>query len=254
MCELQTEAPGFTIRKMPLARYVGNSGMVNVGTILLHPAVAAEGGTLSVVDASIPDKAKKQLEKGQKEAKKGKIASALAMFQKLATSYPRFALAWIELGRTQALQSQTDAARLSFHEALQVDQKLVTPYMGLSEIAMREGHWQELVDASGKLLELEPASYPQFWFFNAIGYYNLHNFDKAEGSLLRGLAYDPQHKLPKMEYLMGLVLEYKHNYQGAAQRFASYLKFSPDADDAVMAQKQLKDCESAVALAVKGSE
>src|SRR5581483_6353270 len=197
-----------------------------------------KGFTVSAADAAVPDKAKKELEKGQKEARKGKIAAALQMFQNLASHYPKFALAWIELGRLQAQQSDPSSARNSFREALSVDQKLVAPYVELSQLALRDGRWQELTETTGRLLEIAPSSYPQFWFFNAVGNYNLHDFERAEKSLLRGLALDQQHHFPKMEYLMGLVLETKHDYNGAAERFANYLKFAPAAEDVATAQRQ----------------
>lgn len=250
-CDLRAEAPGFAAKKVPLAGLIaGESGMVNIGTIVLHPTIVAEGYTVSAADAAVPDKAKKELTKGRKEAQKGKIAAARQLFENLATRYPKFALAWIELGRIQAQQSDATAARTSFREALSVDQKQVIPYVELAELALRDSHWQELTETTSKLLEIAPSTYPQFWFFNAVGNYNLHNFGPAEKSLWRGLALDSEHRFPKMEYLMGLILENKRDYNGAAERFANYLKFSPKAEDLDTAQRHIRDCHSAAELAV----
>lgn len=248
ICDLRADAPGFAGRKIPLAGLTGQSGVVRIGTLVLHPTTAAAGVMISAADAAVPDRARKELEKGQKEARKGKIAAAREMFEKLALHYPKFALAWIELGRLQAQQSEANAARYSFQEALSVDQKLVVPYVELSQLALRDRHWQELADTTDKLLEIAPTPYPEFWFFNAVGNYNVRKFDRAEKSLLRGLALDPQHRFPKMEYLMGLVLETKHDYSGAAERFGNYLQFVPNAEDSPMARRQLKDCQSAAQL------
>ena len=45
----------------------------------------------------------------------------------------------------------------------------------------------------------------------------LQNFDAAEKSARQGMKNDDSHQLPKMEYLLGVILMLKHEYQEAAQ-------------------------------------
>src|SRR5438270_13902538 len=61
--------------------------------------------TVSVTSLAAPDKAKKALEKGVQEERKGKWESARDYFTSAIKMYPRYALAWLALGRFQVRQN-----------------------------------------------------------------------------------------------------------------------------------------------------
>jgi hypothetical protein len=52
-----------------------------------------------------------------------------------------------------------------------------------------------------------------------------------------------QHQIPKLEYLLGLVLAQKHDYAGALEHIRNYLRLSPHSADVGTAQKQAEDLE-----------
>ena len=55
------------------------------------------------------------------------------------------------------------------------DPKYINPYRGLIQLAQRERDWPELMEASEKLLALNPVSFPEAWFSNAISQYGQGN-------------------------------------------------------------------------------
>lgn len=251
-CDLTAQASGYQSQKLPLSRIIGRSGLVNIGTIIMHPvatATAGDGFTISAADANVPSRARETFEKGQREAKKGKWAAAREKFEKALALYPRFASAWLALGAIQSYQSNFTDARSSFNQALQVDSRLVSAYAGLSRIAVTQGHWQELADSTSRLLAIDPVGLPQFWFLNSVANFNLHNFDVAEKSVLRAISLDTKHSIPKNEYLLGRILAVRHDYSAAAAHLKTYLAIAPKDTSTAEAQTQFAEYQRLSAAA-----
>ena len=112
-CELYGELSGYRSEdiRRPDSR---GGGIVQVGVITLHPVSPEHGFSASVTSLVAPEKAKKSLQKGQQQAKKGKWAAAADYFKRAVKDYPRYALAWVELGRTQVQQNSFAEAQQSF--------------------------------------------------------------------------------------------------------------------------------------------
>lgn len=245
-CDLAAQASGYQSQRISLARLIGQSGPMNLGTIVMHPvatATAAEGFMISAADANVPANARKDFEKGQREAKKGRWAAAREKFEKALAVYPRFASAWLALGAIQSYQSNFTDAQISFNQALQVDSRLVSAYIGLSQIAVTQGHWQELADSTSHLLDISPVGLPQFWFLNSVANFNLHHFDVAEKAVLRSMSLDTKHSIPKNEYLLGRILAVRHDYNAAVAHLKTYLATVPNSGKTIEAQKQLAEYE-----------
>ncbi len=242
-CELQAELPGFMSDTLSLSGIAIDGGTADVGTIFLHPLTHEQAAMISATSAAAPRDAQKNFNKGWEEERKGKWAAAREKFEKAIREYPRFALAWLELGRVEIQQGNIADAQLAFHEALAADSKLVMPYAELAQIAAQQQRWQDAADATDQLLALDPVGFPQYWFLNSASNYYLGRADRAEKSALQGLRLDAQHRLPRLHFLLGAILALKHDYQGAAAHVRSYLQLAPHAEDAVMAQQKLQQLE-----------
>lgn len=241
-CELQAQVRGYSSEAVHL---VGNADhLVEVGSILVHPMAAGAAPqkfTVSVGSLEAPEKAKKAFAKGEEQANKGKWASACDSFKKAIQEYPRYAVAWLELGRVQARQNSFVAAQQSFHEAVSKDSHLTEAYVELARVAVAQKEWKELADATEHLVESSPNSGPQFWFLNGAANLNLGNRGQAENSAARGLRLDSKHSFPQLEYLYGLTLAMRGDYKNAAQHVATYLQLSPHSADAPAAQAKLAE-------------
>jgi len=219
----------------------------------MRPMAGAFGGesfTVSAASLAAPDKAKKQFQKGQEQAKKGKWAAACDYFRKAVQVYPRYAVAWLELGRAQMQQSNFMDAQESFQKAAAQDTKLLPAYLELARVQAQEKEWKALSVTTAKLVELAPDSSPMLWFLDSVANYNVHDFVRAESSATRGLRLDSVHKFPQLEYLYGLILATHQNYEGAALHIKSYLQLAPHAEDAQNAQEKLAELQR---LAAQGS-
>jgi tetratricopeptide (TPR) repeat protein len=242
-CELLGDAPGYNSQAL---RIFGEPtmGMVKVGTVIMHPlGKRADGFAVSAVSLAAPDKAKKAFEKGQEQEKKGKWVAACDNFKKAVEVYPRYALAWLELGRSQLKQNDFANAQQSFHQATQQDPHFVEAYIQIASVAAENKQWKELADATDHLVELAPDSGPNFFFLNSAANFNLGNVGQAESSVTRGLRLDPTHKLPQLEYLYGMILARRGDYNSAIAHMQTYLQLSPHASDSQNAQNKLAELQ-----------
>lgn len=240
-CELRVILPGFSSNTIQLNRVMSSFESADVGKIVLHRLNQAEGTTVSATTAAAPDAARKDLEKGRDLEKKGEWDDAQKLFQKAIELYPKFAVAWFELGCVQFHKNDDDGARHSFAQALAADPRYVSPYQGLAQMAAQARQWQELSDASEKWLVLNAVSFPDAWYFHAVADYYLQNFAAAERSARQGIKIDEARQAPKLEYLLGLVLMKKHDYPEAAEHMRQYMQLTAKPADVEEAKKQLSE-------------
>jgi cytochrome c-type biogenesis protein CcmH/NrfG len=242
-CELYADAPGYQSERVRMFG-AGGIGIVQVGTIFLHPmARQSAAPAISVVSLAAPDKAKKAFEKGQEQKKKGKLAAACEYFTKAVQAYPRYALAWFELGRTQLQQNNFAEAQQSFHQATQQDPHYLEAYVEIAKVAVQKNEWKELADATGHIVDLSPDSSANFWFLNSAANYNLGDVSAAEKSATHGMRLDPNHKVPQLEYLYAMILAHRGEYKDAIFHMQNYLRLAPHAHDAQDAQSKLAEIQ-----------
>jgi len=255
-CFLYGDAQGYTSSQVYLSKQDASSGVAKVGTILLRPVDSAQANhdsTVSVASLAAPPKAKKAFEKGQEQARKNNWQSACDYFQKAVQIYPRYAAAWLDLGRAQAHQQNLAEARRSFQRATDEDSHLTATYAELASLAARQNDWSLLSEATDHLVQQLPNSSPSIWFLNSIGKFNIGQISNAKHSAEQGLRLDLHHAIPQLEYLYGMILARERNYVSAAQHIRTYLRLVPHADDTSKAQEALSDIEQLAAKTAQGS-
>ena len=240
-CELQADLAGFTSQSIDLSTRVSSFENTDVGRITLHRMSHVDGLTVSATSAMAPRDAQKAYEKGREKAGKAKWDEAQQSFEKAVQIFPKYAVAWYELGRIQLHKSVSADARHSFEQSVAADSKYVNPYRGLAELDMQEKQWQPLVSVTDQLLALNPVNFPDAWFLNALGNYNLGNFAAAEKSARQGMKVDETHQLPKLEYLLGVTLAQEREYAEAASHIQNYLRVATQPSDIDAAQRQLTE-------------
>lgn len=241
-CELRAQLAGYESQSIQLGtrRFMDNP---DVGIILMRRLGQSQGTTVSATTLAAPKDARKSFEKGLDLAKKKKLPEAEAELEKAVAAYPRYAVAWSELGRMQAARGQVEAARNSFNQSITADPKFVMPYVEMSAIEYRARRWQELANTSEKAVALDPFHYPMTVFLNAVANYNLHNVDRAEESAHRAQNLDVNHQIPQISHLLGVILAGRQDYAAAAVQMRDYLKFAPQASDAADVRSQLDQLE-----------
>lgn len=243
-CELRAVLPGFRSDVVNLSgrRVFDNP---EVGTIVLHRLGNVEGTTISFTSLQAPKDAKKAYEKGRDALKKNKAEAAQKELEKAVGIYPKYAAAWFEIGKLREGQKDVEGARKAYQEALAADAKFVSPYLHLAVMAAQERKWQEVADTSDRVIKLNPFEFPQAFFFNSVANYNLGKLDVAEKSAREAKKIDAEHRFPKVDHLLGMILAQKRDYSGALVQMRSYLQLAPDAQDADAVKQQITELERA---------
>ena len=255
-CQLQAELAGFSSQSIELGSRVGMMNNVDVGRLPLHRLAHVDGTSVSVTSFLAPPPAKKAYEKALEQEKKGKWDEAQKSLEKAVEIYPRYATAWYQLGGLQLrhqppTEQDLQLARHSFEQSVAADPKYVNPYDGLAQIAMMAHDWPAVIDATGKLVALNPVNFPDAYYDNAVANYYLKKLDDAEKSALQGLRVDEAHQIPKLQYLLGMILLQKQNYQAASEHMQAYLGLAKQPEDMELARKGLAQIEKVSASAAQ---
>jgi tetratricopeptide (TPR) repeat protein len=241
-CELRAQLAGFRSDVVNLSgrRFMDNP---DVGTIVLHRLGNVEGTTISATSLQAPKDARKAYDKGREAVRKKKWDEARKQLEKAVEMYPKYAVAWFELGMIRQQNNETEPARKAYAEALAADAKFVKPYLQLALLSAQEGKWQDVVDTTDRVLRLNPFDFPEAHYYNAIANFNVKNYEAAEKSAREVVKLDTQHRMPKANHLLGVLLANKRDYSGAAEHMKNYVQYAPNATDLDLVRKQLAEIE-----------
>ena len=242
-CEIQAVLAGFTSEVVELASRMNTLESGDMGRVTLHRLAQVEGSSISVTSALAPSSARKALDNARQAEKKGQWDKAQQSLEKAVHIYPKYASAWFELGRVQMHQNDLVSAKQSFAQSVSADPRYVNPYDGLAQLAFRSQQWPDVVDNTNKLLSLDPVDFPIAYFLNGVANYYLRNLDAAEKTVRQGIKVDDGHRIPKLHYLLGMILLQKGDYQGASASLKQYLQLTKQPAEIAEAQKELTEIE-----------
>jgi hypothetical protein len=106
-----------------------------------------------------------------------------------------------------------------------------------------------VVDVTDKLFALDPISFPEAYYYNAAANYTLGNLDAAERNALQGVRVDETHQIPRLQYILGLILMRKQDYPAASEHMQLYLRFAAQPAEVDQAKKSLAEIEKLSASA-----
>jgi tetratricopeptide (TPR) repeat protein len=252
-CELRARLPGYRSDTISLAgrRTLDNP---DVGVIVLYPIAGIQGLTASATSGQAPKDARKAYEKGLNAAKKSKPDQAEQEFRKAVQVYPRYAEAWLELGKILEQREHYPEAREAYASALAADSKYVYPYQQLYQIAVREQNWKDVADKTDQLLHLDPYEFPVAYYFNALAHLQMKEYDAAEKSAQQAVESDRKQANPKTHYLLGAILIQKKDWTRAAENFRAYLKAAPNATDKEQVEKTLGQLDQQISRVQTASQ
>lgn len=224
-CVLIADLAGYTSSSIHLDQSMGNS---NVGVIILHNRGKKADGMVTVASLEVPQRARKEYEKGSESLEKGNLADAEKSLRKAIDEYPKFAEAWMRLGDLEQGRKNPAAAMQDYQEAINADPNLPLPYLRMAFLCAVASNWEQTRQLTARLIGLDPVGLPLAYYYNAVAEFNLKHLDKAESNGLRAESMDTQHSEPRVELLLASVYNAKGAYASAADHYRIYLKLVPD--------------------------
>ena len=248
-CDLRASLAGFRSESVSLA---GRRMMDNpdVGTIIMHRMAGVEGYTSSITSMLAPKDAKKAWEKGRDLARRKKFPEAQKEFQKAVDAYPKYALAWYDLGLAQEAQKDMAGSRESYGKAIAADSKFIKPYVKIYQYDAKDKKWEDVATTTGRVIKLNPFDFPEAYFLNAVANLNLKKLDDAETSARAAMKMDASKRVPQLDHMLGIILAQKQDYTGAAASMRSFLERAPNDPSAALVKKQLAEIDQFLAAKV----
>lgn len=207
-CELMANAPGFRSARFDLTNLRAGDNP-NLGTMILHRIAGIEGTSVSATALYAPKDAKKAWEKGVADLRRSNATAAEKELEKAVAIYPKYANAWLDLGRARMQRQAEGPAREAFLKAINADDKLVEPYVALGELAVRHGNWPDAALYLDRALQLDPVDFPRLWYEDAVADYHVQQFDRAERNAREALKLPPAIRDPRADAILGLILSAK---------------------------------------------
>ncbi len=220
-----------------------------IGTIILHPVSHDQALTVSATSLAAPKNAKNSYDKGMALMRDKHWDAAAKELNKAVTAYPKYASAWFELGLLSDMKNDAAGAASAWKQSLSCDSRYVKPYEGLTALAERQQSWAELDKYARDWIQLTPEGFPIAYLYLAIASAHLNNVEQAELAARQGLRLDKDRNLPRLSYVLGLILIQKHEFAESAKCLRSYLELAPNAKDAALVRQELAKIEAAAGAA-----
>jgi tetratricopeptide (TPR) repeat protein len=150
---LETTSESFTID--PRDRF-------QVQYVHVSPAATtaeANGGQnkpISAAELNVPEKARKEFDRGTEAMGKSRWEEAEKHFEKATEIYPRYASAFNNLGVVAINRNNPPAAREYFQQAISLDDHLASAYLNISKLDYNEHRVKEAQTPLAKTLALDP--------------------------------------------------------------------------------------------------
>lgn len=193
--------------------------------------------TASVSSLQVPAKAQKEYEKACTALKDNKLPETEQHLRKATEIYPSYAAGWVMLGQILGTQNEMTKGREACSRASAADPKYLPAYLCLAELAGREQKWNEVLDLSGRALELDPVNDAHGYFFSAIAYFNLNQLREAEMRALKAEEIDKEHHQPLIQFLLAQIYEAKHDSANAASSLQEYRRIVAESQYTISVKK-----------------
>ena len=245
-CEVQAVLAGYRSDVVSVA-VKSHSDDGRLGVIMLHPLSRASVLTVSATTLQAPPIARKAYDKGIDALANQKWQAAADEFTEAVKAYPKFAVAWYQLGLLRQKHNDPAGANDAWKQALASDPKYIRPYESLTTLADHAQDWASSEAYSRAWIELDPEDFPRAYLYNAVANARLNRTEVAERAAREGLHIDKEHTIPRLNLVLALILMGKNQNAEAAGYFREYLALAPNANDAAAVRQQLSRPDAAAA-------
>jgi Tfp pilus assembly protein PilF len=239
-CEVQVSVSGYQPMSKTITGRTDVAG-INMGTLQLTRIAGVTGSSISVTSLLVPNGARKEFEKGDKDAHSNHLDSATQHLEKATAEYDKYAAAWNELGNLYATAKESEKSQQAFEKAIAADPHYIPPYLGLAQLELQNQQYELAVETAGRALELDP-SIGDANFIQAVGNFKLNRLDAAEKSAQMAEK-GPHQNMSDLHALHASILIQKQDYPGAAAQARAYLKEFPQGRFADQMKNELQQIE-----------
>ncbi len=183
-------------------------------------------------ETQAPRKAFKTWVRAGQAAQAGRWPEAEKQIRMALQAYPKFAQAWHALGIIYQNEQKIDQAREAQLKAIELNPKLQAAYLMLARLDIETKDWEGAKKAADTLIQEDTRhKYPEAYVHQAIARWQLKDINGAEASVKEAIRLDRKRDLQRAEYVLGMILESKKDFDGARDHMQRYLTLEPKAGD-----------------------
>jgi len=240
-CDIRGVLPGY---RSDVASLSGSRRLdsPDVGTIVLHRLANVEGRTSTATTAMAPANARKAFEKGVEAIKKQNPDDAQKAFKQAVENYPKFAVAWLDLGRVYESRKHLKEAMDAYKHSVDADDKFLPPYERMYILTAAQEQWPQVRELTNTVIGLDPYDFPRAYYFSALANLNLNDLDAAEKSAREAVKVDLAVN-PRAGYVLGVILARKQKFAEASELLQAYLKAVPNSIEVETVKQQLAELQ-----------
>jgi len=198
----------------------------------------------SVINASlaeVPEAARKLYEKALESVQAGDTLKAVDNLRAAISQYPKFPLALNELGVQYLKLGQPIKAVQPLKSAAELSPSAYTPKLNLGIAFLESGQFAEAEIQLREVLKL--ISVPTAHMYLGLTLARLHRTAEAEQELKQAIQLGGS-QLGLAHYYLGGVYWQRRDYQRAAEELETYLRLTPNAQDAERVRGTIKELRS----------
>jgi VWFA-related protein len=199
----------------------------------LPPLVLSARGSTPQTDifdpgTRVPANAQAAWNRAQAAARAGRWAEAERALSAVVAAAPQFARGWYTVAIVLEHENKPAEAWKDYKAAMDADPKLLAAYVSRGRLSVEVKDWEDAAQVSGELIKRDgQGAYPEARLIQAMARYQLKDLDGSVASATEAIRLDTKHKLPVIEYVMGLSLAAKGDYDSARQHLNRYLELMP---------------------------
>lgn len=214
----------------------GEDGSEAEGTATA-PSTSAPGGTVAAVDLNVPDKARKEFDKGNTALQHNDLPAAQKAFDKAIRIYPQYAGAYNNLGIIAMKSGDRAAALAAFQQAVRINDHYSRACINLARLLLPEKKYVEAGELLNRALSTEPLDLDALTMLADVQLETSH-FDQAINTAWKVHSV-PHQGFSVVHIIAARAFEARHMPQEAAVEYATYLKESPNGPAAQAAAASL---------------
>jgi Tfp pilus assembly protein PilF len=210
------------------------------------PPKDATGPSVSAVDLSVPEPARKEYDLGQHALENHDLDGGISHLKKAVELHDQFPQAYTLLGLAYNEQKKWKDAQGALEKAIQQDPKAAEAYIQLGTALLQQKDYAGSEKALNQGLELNPDAQdsPMAHYELATAYFTTGEWKDAEPHAAKTIAAQPDFALA--HWLMAQIMLKKGDGQGAINEFQTYLKLDPNGSFAPSVRAVIPKIEAAM--------
>ncbi|MCU1307734.1 MAG: repeat protein [Acidobacteriaceae bacterium] len=203
---------------------------VRVKTKKTDAQQSSNQGNISAAVLNIPDKARKEFEKGVSSMSKNDMPEAQKHFSKATEIYPQYAGAYNNLGVIAMKSGSPDDGKKLFEQAVRADANNAGAYVNLARCLVMKNNFSEALPLLEKASALSPMD-PEALTLLANAQLSSHQLDVALANARK--VHTMEHQRFTLSHLIAArVLVLQDKLDEAAAEYRTFLKESPESPKA----------------------